>query len=49
MGLYGNNLASDFDLKYVEVDVQGRYVLVEANAQGSNFLFVNFYAPAEDA
>ena len=35
----------DFNLKYVEVDVQGRYVLVEADVQGSNFLFVNVYAP----
>ena len=35
----------EFDLKYVEVDVQGRYVLVEADVQGSNFLFVNVYAP----
>ena len=35
----------DFTLKSVEVDVQGRYVLVEADVQGSNFLFVNVYAP----
>ena len=35
----------DFNLKSVEVDVQGRYVLVEADVQGSNFLFVNVYAP----
>ena len=35
----------DFDLKYVEVDVQGRYFLAEADVQGSNFLFVNVYAP----
>ena len=35
----------EFDLKYVEVDVQCRYVLVEADVQGSNFLFVNVYAP----
>ena len=35
----------DSDLKSFEVDVQGRYVLVEADVQGSNFLFVNVYAP----
>ena len=35
----------DFNLKSVEVDVQGRYVVMEADVQGSNFLFVNTYAP----
>ena len=35
----------DFNLKSVEVDVQGRYVIMEADVQGSNFLFVNIYAP----
>ena len=35
----------DFNLKSVEVDVQGRYVVIEADVQGSNFLFVNTYAP----
>ena len=35
----------DFNSKSVEADVQGRYVLVEADVQGSNFLFVNVYAP----
>ena len=29
----------DFNSKSVEVDVQGRYVLVEADVQGSNFFF----------
>ena len=28
------------DLKSVEVDVQGRYVLVEADVQGSNLMFM---------
>ena len=35
----------DFNLKSVEVDVQGRYAIMEADVQGSNFLFVNIYAP----
>ena len=35
----------DFNLKSVEVDTQGRYVLMEAVVQGSNFLLVNIYAP----
>ena len=35
----------DFNLKSVEVDVRGRYVIMEADVQGSNFLFVNIYAP----
>ena len=30
----------DFNLKSVEVDVQGRYVLVEADVQGSNLMFM---------
>lgn len=34
----------DFNLKSVEVDDQGRYVVMEADVQGSNFLFVNIYA-----
>ena len=35
----------EFNLKSVEVDVEGRYVVMEADVQGSNFLFVNVYAP----
>ena len=35
----------DFNLKSVEVDTQGRYVVMEAVVQGSNFLLVNIYAP----
>ena len=37
----------DFNLKSVEVDTQGRYVVMEAVVQGSNFFFllINIYAP----
>ena len=35
----------DFNLKSVEVDTQGRYVVMEAVVQGSNVLLVNIYAP----
>lgn len=34
----------DFNLKSVEVDDEGRYVVMEADVQGSNFLVVNIYA-----
>ena len=43
MVLVRSNL--DFNLKSVEVDTQGRYVVMEAVVQGSNFLLVNIYAP----
>ena len=36
---------TNFTNKSVKADVQGRYVLLEADVQGSNFLFVNVYAP----
>ena len=35
----------DFNLRSVEVDTQGRYAVMEAVVQGSNFLLVNIYAP----
>ena len=35
----------DFNLKSVDADTQGRYVVMEADVQGSDFLFVNVYAP----
>ena len=35
----------DFNLKSVEADTQGRYVVMEADVQGSDFLLVNVYAP----
>ena len=35
----------DFKLKSIEVDNEGRYVIIEADVQSSNFLFVNTYAP----
>ena len=31
--------------KAVEVDVQGRYVVIKADVHGSKFLFVNIYGP----
>ena len=34
------------DVKSIEVDVQGRFVVIMvADVQGSNFVFVNIYAP----
>lgn len=35
----------DFNLKSLEADVQGRYVVMEAEVKGSNFWFLNIYAP----
>ena len=35
----------DFKLKSFEVDNEGRYIIMEADVQSSNFLFVNIYAP----
>ena len=35
----------DFKLKSVEVDNEGRYIIMEADVQSSNFLFVNIYVP----
>ena len=35
----------DFNLKRVEIDDNGRYIIVQANVQSSEFLFVNVYAP----
>ena len=35
----------DFNLKSVEADTPGRYVVMEADVQGSDFWLVNVYAP----
>ena len=35
----------DFKLNSIISDDQGRYVIIEAEVQGSLFLFVNIYAP----
>ena len=35
----------DFHLKEVRIDKNGRYVIMRAEVQGTNFLFVNIYAP----
>ena len=35
----------DFSLKSVNLDSEGRSVMMEAEVQGSLFLFVNIYAP----
>jgi len=35
----------DFKLNSIISDDQGRYVIMEAEVQGSLFLFVNIYAP----
>ena len=35
----------DFKLKSIEVDNEGRYVIIEADVQSLNFLYVNIYAP----
>ena len=34
-----------FNLKRVEIDDNGRYIIMQANVQSSEFLFVNVYAP----
>jgi len=35
----------DFSLKSVNLDTEGRSIIMEAEIQGSLFLFVNIYAP----
>ena len=35
----------DFSLKSVNLDTEGRSIIMEAEEQGSSFLFVNIYAP----
>ena len=35
----------DFKLHLVRSDDNGRYIIMEADVQGSSFLFVNIYAP----
>ena len=35
----------DFKLNFVRSDDNGRYIIMEAEVQGSSFLFVNIYAP----
>ena len=35
----------DLDLKFVKCDDEGRWIIMEAEVQGSLFLFVNIYAP----
>ena len=35
----------DLDLKSVKCDDEGRWIIMEAEVQGSLFLFVNIYAP----
>ena len=35
----------DFKLNLVRSDDNGRYIIMEAEIQGSSFLFVNIYAP----
>lgn len=35
----------DFSLKSVNLDTEGRSIIMEAEVQGSLFLFVNIYAP----
>ena len=35
----------DFSLKSVNLDIEGRSIIMEAEVQGSSFLFVNIYAP----
>ena len=35
----------DFSLKTINLDSEGRSVVMEAEVQGSLFLFVNIYAP----
>ena len=35
----------DFSLKSINLDSEGRSIIMEAEVQGSLFLFVNIYAP----
>ena len=35
----------DFSVKSVNLDIEGRLIIMEAEVQGSLFLFVNIYAP----
>ena len=35
----------DFKLNSIISDDQGRYIIIDAEIQGSSFLFVNIYAP----
>lgn len=35
----------DFELQSIKVDLQGRYILLEATIQDSPFLLLNIYAP----
>ena len=35
----------EFELKALNADCEGRYILLEAVVQGSNYTFVNIYAP----
>ena len=35
----------DFSVKCVNLDTEGRSIIMEAEVQGSLFLFVNIYAP----
>ena len=35
----------DFKLNLARSDDNGRYIIMEAEVQGSSFLFVNIYAP----
>ena len=39
------NCDLDFSLKSVNLDTEGRSIIMEAEVQGSLFLFVNIYAP----
>ena len=35
----------DFNLRTISCDDEGRSIIIEAEVQGSPFLFVNIYAP----
>ena len=35
----------DFNLNSVSSDADGRFVMIEAEVQGSSFFFVNIYPP----
>ena len=35
----------DFNLNSIRTDDEGRYIVLEAEVQGANFLLVNFYVP----
>ena len=35
----------EFELKSCVLDTEGRYILINATVQGSDYLFPNFYAP----